>query len=111
MPIASADLVSEHVGSTVVVGLSAKPIVDINVGVKSADLVVARMATRSDYIYYKVFNDIRNAGFSCNLSRRMRQWIASVSRELADIPHDALYDRRVAHVHVWVFCSPDWERA
>jgi len=48
----------EHIGSTSVKGLSAKPIVDVLVGVNNeSDLDLAiRPLIRADYVYYEVYN-------------------------------------------------------
>lgn len=112
-----ADLhpVVEHIGSTAVEGLCAKPIIDIQVGVENEaafEQVVERMARRNDYIYYKVFNDtmpgrrlfVKPSGDVEALG------FAKVYHQLEGIPHEALNEKRVAHVHVWVYGTPDWNR-
>lgn len=50
----------EHIGSTAVEGLGAKPIVDIQIGVRKyedLDLLIDRMM-KAGYIYYKKYEDV-----------------------------------------------------
>lgn len=49
----------EHIGSTSVEGLSAKPVIDIMIGVKDEkelDMIPALMAGK-DYVYYEKYNE------------------------------------------------------
>ncbi len=105
----------EHIGSTSVEGLSAKPIIDISTGVASAaefDAVVARMRRLPTYIYYEAFN----AGMpQRRLFVKLNDSVEAlgfkpVFDSLEEIPHEAINEKRVAHVHVWVYGSEDWVR-
>jgi GrpB-like predicted nucleotidyltransferase (UPF0157 family) len=105
----------EHIGSTSVEHLSAKPIIDINVGVKREqdfEKVVTLMATQSDYLYYKVFNEsLPQRRLFVKLNDAAEKWaFPNVFSNLNEIPHEETNEKRIAHVHVWVFGSPDWIR-
>ncbi|MCC6411494.1 MAG: GrpB family protein, partial [Saprospiraceae bacterium] len=107
--------VVEHIGSTAVEGLSAKPIIDIQVGVENEaafEQVVERMSRRNDYIYYKVFNEtMPGRRLFVKLSGDVEVLgFEKVYHQLEGIPHDALNKKRIAHVHVWVYGTPDWNR-
>ena len=107
--------VIEHIGSTSIPNLSAKPVVDVQVGVVSTvlfDAIVEKMELAEDYIYYQVFNQFLP-------QRRLFVKIKSSSNptnfpkiftDLETIPHEAINKVRMAHVHVWEFNSPDWIR-
>ena len=102
----------EHIGSTAVAGLSAKPVIDIMVGMTTVDglnLIVPRLI---------------NGGFTFLLSERhidvgrrtfflYKQHDGLIPPQRINI-HDrdlsALGFEDIAHIHCWVFDSPDWHR-
>jgi GrpB-like predicted nucleotidyltransferase (UPF0157 family) len=113
--LAGLDPVVEHVGSTAVEGLAAKPIIDINVGLpRAADLerAVERMAPQRSYIYYQAFNaSMPQRRLFVKLHGAAEQWgFKPVYERLAEIPHEAIHEKRLAHVHVWVLGTADWIR-
>jgi len=105
----------EHIGSTSVDNLSAKPIIDVGVGVASSaefDAVVVRMQRLPTYIYYEAFNagmPQRRLFVKLNDSVEILGF-KPVFDNLEEIPHEAINEKRVAHVHVWVYGSEDWVR-
>lgn len=104
----------EHIGSTAVEGLWAKPIIDIAVGLPSADmldLVVSPMIEMGA-LYYAAFNAhmpdrrlfvLLNAPASALA-------LPNVFTDEEAIPHEVVHAHRVAHVHVWVEGSSAWRR-
>lgn len=107
--------VIEHVGSTSVENLSAKPIIDINVGVGSEavfDRVVECMSRQKDYIYYQAFNKtLPQRRLFVKLNDHAEKYgLKTVYENLDEIPHEEINNKRLAHVHVWVFGSDDWIR-
>ena len=105
----------EHIGSTSVEGLAAKPIIDVQVGVPSEadfDRVVERMSAQPDFIYYQVFNEsMPRRRLFVKLNGPAEQLgFSKVFEQLEGIPHEALNDLRVAHIHVWVYGTEDWVR-
>lgn len=104
----------EHIGSTSVPGLAAKPIIDIAVGIDAVsrlDETIAPM-TRHGYIYYEVYNvgmpfrryyaGLKPGDYS-NLFKE-------VYTEEDEIPHADIHKHTQAHVHIWEFGSPEYQR-
>lgn len=105
----------EHIGSTSVEGLSAKPIIDILVGLKNDDdldkTIVPLMD--NDYIYYEIYNQY--------LPDRRFFVKHKVNPQTLSLPqifkvHDKVpantneHNNRLAHIHIWVLDSDNWTR-
>lgn len=104
----------EHIGSTSVPDLSAKPIIDVAVGIESLsdlDLVVEPMV-KAGFIYYEAFNkDMPNRRLFVGLIRDADvKHFQSVYKDGDIIPHAKINALRQCHIHVWEFGSLDWER-
>jgi GrpB-like predicted nucleotidyltransferase (UPF0157 family) len=106
--------VIDHIGSTAVPGLSAKPVIDIAVGLRDLSLLdqAVEPLVRAGYLYYEAFNEtmperrlfvILDANAPSDLRGR-------IFRSATDMPHDLVNRYRLAHVHVWVHGSPEWMR-
>jgi len=105
----------EHIGSTAVEGLSAKPIIDILVGVQHEDDLdkVPSLLMDKDYIYYENFNvqmpyrrffvKLKASPQSLSLPIHIRS-AAEISEKLH------LQELRTAHVHVLPLGSVHWIR-
>ena len=105
----------EHIGSTSVPGLAAKPVIDILVGIDGEhlfDKVVETMKDQHRYVYYEVYNSgmpdrrlyVRLKDTE-NPSRFPRLF-----REGDFIPHEEMNHARIAHVHIWPHLGPQWQR-
>ncbi len=105
----------EHIGSTSVSGLAAKPFIDIMVGLKSVDELdktIEPMRKTGKYIYYEVYNNVMpQRRLFVRLKEEVDiQQFQSVYTSKDIIPHEVLNACRWAHVHVWELNSPDWLR-
>ncbi len=105
----------EHIGSTSVPGLGAKPIIDILVGVckeKHLEEVIAPLID-CGYIYFEKYNaDMPYRRLFLRQKTDPRtQSLPSVITEDMEIPtaiHE--HDQRSAHIHVLVYDTEHWLR-
>lgn len=105
----------EHIGSTSVDGLSAKPIIDIMIGVSDyRDLDrVPLFLNNGSYVYYEKYNeDMPYRRFFVRLTANAKELgLMEVIGKEDDIPeqmHD--HSLRMAHVHVIPTDSEHWLR-
>ncbi|TDQ77342.1 GrpB family protein [Sphingobacterium yanglingense] len=105
----------EHIGSTSVDGLSAKPIIDIMIGVSDyRDLdKVPILLNNGSYVYYEKYNeDMPYRRFFVRLTANAKELgLMEVIGKEDDIPeqmHD--HSLRMAHVHVIPTDSEHWLR-
>ncbi len=105
----------EHIGSTSVEGLSAKPIIDIMIGVSDyRDLDrVPLFLNNGSYVYYEKYNeDMPYRRFFVRLTANAKELgLMEVIGKEDDIPeqmHD--HSLRMAHVHVIPTDSEHWLR-
>ena len=105
----------EHIGSTSVEGLSAKPIIDIMVGMnRESDLdEVPPLLMNKGYIYYEIYNITMpyRRFFVLLTNRLLNSKLPSQIRQGNEIP-ELLQDHtlRKAHIHVLPRNSPHWQR-
>ena len=106
--------VVEHIGSTSVPGLAAKPIIDISVGIESEKQFpeVVSVMEGHPYVYYEVFNSsMPNRRLFVRLKDEANKNIfPKIFTNLDAIPHEEINVYRLAHVHVWQYGTPDWTR-
>ncbi|MBB6498822.1 GrpB family protein [Pedobacter cryoconitis] len=105
----------EHIGSTSVQGLSAKPIIDILVGVQHEDDLdkVPPLLMDKDYVYYENYNEqmpyrrffvkLKSSPQSLSLPLHIRS-AAAITEQLHR------QDLRLAHIHVLPLDSVHWTR-
>ena len=105
----------EHIGSTSVEGLSAKPIIDIMIGVKDAEDLdkIPHLLQGQDYVYYEKYNkDMPYRRFFIKLINRPKNlgFPETIFKE-EDIP-EKLHDHslRVAQIHAIPVSSEHWLR-
>jgi len=104
----------EHVGSTSVPGLAAKPIIDILVGLENSshlDETIEPMI-KSSYIYYPIYNSsMPSRRFYVGLkSKNEISRFKSIYTEGDKIPHDELHKHKLTHIHVWELGTSEWGR-
>ncbi|MDR2919176.1 MAG: GrpB family protein [Tannerella sp.] len=107
--------VIEHIGSTSVEGLSAKPIIDILVGLDSEndlDKIPQPLMNRG-YIYYEKYNEVMPyRRFFVKHKVDLREFLLPVLIGKDDhIPSDSLeHNYRLAHIHALLYDSEHWIR-
>ncbi len=104
----------EHMGSTSVSGLAAKPIIDVAVGIASTALLDKTIApmTGHNYIYFEKYNSVmplrrHYVGLQSGAPIHRFQ---SVYTEADKVPHEDIYPHKRVHVHVWELGSPEYLR-
>lgn len=107
--------VIEHIGSTSVEGLSAKPIIDILVGLQSEKDLSATIQplTEKNYIYYERFNkEMPYRRFFVKHKIHPEELaIPSIITEKDAMPSDTFeHDQRLAHIHIVQYQSIHWIR-
>lgn len=104
----------EHIGSTSVPNLAAKPIIDITVGINSAydlDETIEPMIS-NHYLYYEVFNSampLRRL-FVGLKNKKNHIKFKNTYTENDIIPHEEINSQRLTHVHIWEFGTSEWIR-
>ncbi|WP_337085316.1 GrpB family protein [Elizabethkingia anophelis] len=105
----------QHIGSTSVEGLSAKPVIDIMIGVNSEqdlDKIPPLLAGRQ-YIYYEKYNeDMPYRRFFVKLKENPSKWLFPEQINKDDEIPEKLHDHslRLAHIHVIPTDSEHWLR-
>ncbi|EHQ43815.1 GrpB family protein [Myroides odoratus] len=105
----------EHIGSTSVEGLAAKPIIDIMVGVRNEEEleVVPALLAGQNYVYYPKYNvDMPYRRYFVLLhdapSALALPEVIDVQDEIPEKMHD--HNLRLAHIHVIPTTSENWTR-
>lgn len=104
----------EHIGSTSINGLSAKPIIDILIGLENSDLLdeVINPLLEQDYVYYPVFNEMMpyRRFFVKHKNKTHLNTINIINNE-KDIPKSTEeHNSRLAHIHILIYNSEHWLR-
>ncbi|WP_300666115.1 GrpB family protein [Fluviicola sp.] len=105
----------EHIGSTSVKGLSAKPIIDILVGVNNEDDLdkVIIPLTDNGYVYYEIYNvqmPYRRFFIKHKTTPESLSIPPIITRE-KDAPNSTEeHDQRLAHIHILPYNSEHWIR-
>jgi len=104
----------EHIGSTAVPNLSAKPVIDIAVGIDNfqyLDSTVEPMI-QNHYIYYEVYNSgmPQRRLFVGLKNKKDRSKFNNTYKESDPIPHEEILSHRLCHVHIWEYGSSEWFR-
>lgn len=105
----------EHIGSTSVEGLAAKPIIDILIGVRDESELnqIPTLVAGKNYVYYPKYNaDMPYRRFFVLLKDTPNTWdlpeIIDVDDSIPEKMHD--HTLRVAHIHVMPITSEHWTR-
>lgn len=104
-----------HIGSTAVEGLSAKPIIDILVGVDTMDElnIIPPLLMDKNYVYYENYNeDMPYRRFFVKLISPPRHLSLPLQIKPGDLIPEKLHDHslRLAHIHVLQLNSVHWIR-
>jgi len=105
----------EHIGSTAVEGLSAKPVIDMLIGVKQSEAlnIIPALLMDKDYIYYENYNeDMPYRRFFVKLKTAPQSLSLQVHIKPGDTIPERLHDHslRLAHIHVLPLHSEHWIR-
>jgi len=104
----------EHIGSTSVPGLAAKPIIDILVGIERVSLLdeTIEPMIRHNYIYYEIYNsDMPFRRLYIGLKDKNDINIfQSIYSNQNKIPHNKIHQHKLTHIHIWEFGTPEWKR-
>lgn len=105
----------EHIGSTSVEGLSAKPIIDVMVGLSNEEDLdkVPSLLAGANYVYYEKYNkDMPYRRFFLLLREKPEAlglpFRIGPADEIPEKMHD--HDLRIAHIHVIPIVSKHWLR-
>ena len=104
----------EHIGSTSVPGLAAKPIIDILVGIENdrdLDKAIEPMIN-NHYMYFSVYNSVmpKRRFFVGLKDKKDHVNFQKIYSENDTIPHFELHKCKLAHIHIWEFGTEQWIR-
>lgn len=105
----------EHIGSTSVEGLSAKPVIDIMIGVQSEDDLdkIPPLMKGKDYVYYEKYNEeMPYRRFFIKLTDQAQNLGFPEIIHPGDVIPDKMHDHklRIAHIHTIPVSSEHWLR-
>ena len=107
------DPVIEHVGSTSISGMTAKPIIDILVGVQNEedlDKTVEPLIEKG-YIFYEKYNSVMPyRRYFVKLRSRPENFAIPQIYYTGEKPFEGIDDYKQAHIHVLEFGSYHWKR-
>ena len=104
----------EHIGSTSVPNLAAKPVIDILVGIESSsdlDKTIEPLIS-NHYIYYEIYNFVmpnRRLFVGLKDKKDIRKFRNIYSKDDL-IPHKKISQLRLTHIHIWKDGTDDWNR-
>ncbi|WP_270087680.1 GrpB family protein [Sphingobacterium sp. SYP-B4668] len=113
--IGAVDPVIEHIGSTAVEGLSAKPIIDILIGVRDEEALekIIVPLVNNGYVYYPIYNSMMpyRRFFVKHRVSPEHLSIAPIISEEVQIPKSTEeHNHRLAHIHILPYNSEHWIR-
>lgn len=113
--LADEDVQIDHIGSTSVDGLSAKPIIDIQLGVKDEVALdkISNILQAPNIVYYEKYNEFMPQRrffvlFNCSIDDLGAPSVVKLKEDVPDILQN--HDLRIAHIHVFIKGSEDWVR-
>jgi len=109
--LSGIDIQIEHIGSTSIQGMHAKPIIDIALAVNSTQKqdLIAQILEKSGWTYIQAFEDqMPDRRFFIKF-RDPNLFSHRYTNE-KDIPYEEMQKLKVAHLHVWIGGSTEWRR-
>lgn len=113
--LADEDVQIDHIGSTSVNGLSAKPIIDIQLGVKDEAALdkISNILQAPNIVYYEKYNEFMPQRrffvlFNCSIDDLGAPSVVKLKEDVPDILQN--HDLRIVHIHVFIKGSEDWVR-
>lgn len=110
--LASLNPIIEHIGSTSIFDMTAKPIIDIIVGIPNNEQLdkVIEPLTAHDYLYYEKYNSVMPyRRFFVKLKAKPNFDIPKIYSEKDEVPNE-LNDFKLAHIHIVEYNSYHWKR-
>jgi GrpB-like predicted nucleotidyltransferase (UPF0157 family) len=105
--------VIEHIGSTSIFDMTAKPIIDILVGIQNQDQLdkVIDPLINNDFIFYEKYNSrMPYRRFFIKLKNKPDNFlIPKVYYEKDEVPNE-LNNYKIAHIHILEYNSYHWTR-
>ncbi len=101
----------EHIGSTSVTKLSAKPIIDIGIGLDTKEQIdeIIQTMIEDGFVYISAFNSVMpERRFFVHLKNRGN--FETEYSNIDKIPNENLHENKIANIHIWVLNSPEWTR-
>jgi GrpB-like predicted nucleotidyltransferase (UPF0157 family) len=111
--IEQKDIAIEHIGSTAIPGLAAKPIIDILIGITDTAIfdIIAQSLVNAGYIYYEKYNEImpwRRFFVRPLLLLPVQERPAIITSK--SVWQGIEHQHRSAHIHCMEFNSFHWQR-
>ena len=110
--LAFVNPIIEHIGSTSIFDLTAKPIIDILVGIPKHEQLdkIVEPLTSNDYIFYEKYNlTMPYRRFFVKLKTKPDFFIPKIYCEKDEVPNE-LNDYKLAHIHILEYNSYHWTR-
>lgn len=112
--LSSQNLIIEHIGSTSIPNLKAKPIIDIAVGIDNIKRLneTIEPLISNNFIYIEKYNDVMpDRRFFIGLKNKyeVKNFKSTYTKDDI-IPFEKMHQIKLCHIHIWEYKSKDWLR-